>query len=308
MRSSNRCIAIPPITAEVSSPPSPDSATVTCAAPAGTRGTSAAPSCRHTVRRRSGQLVHQVEVVGLDTSCTWWRSHNGPPRAVRRRDSSKAGSSNEMEQVLTGSADSPAIVATTALESTPPDRNAPSGTSEIMRKRTDSRRRRRSLLAGLLLGDWADGLKRHVPVFSWCAARARPRRRVSVCPGVSLLDLAEDRTRLGHVAEAKYSSTANGSMSAARTPAWQHDRLQFRREQQGAIRHEGVVQRLHARAGRGPGTASRDCDPRGEGEHAAEPVARIARPRLSHACTITSVSLRVWKTWPSACSSGTRSW
>jgi len=46
-----------------------------------------------------------------------------------------------MEQVLTGSADSPAIMATTALESTPPDRKAPSGTSEIMRMRVDSRRR-----------------------------------------------------------------------------------------------------------------------------------------------------------------------
>jgi hypothetical protein len=33
------------------------------------------------------------------------------------------------------------MVATTALESTPPDRKAPRGTSAIMRRRTDSRRR-----------------------------------------------------------------------------------------------------------------------------------------------------------------------
>ena len=46
-----------------------------------------------------------------------------------------------MEQVLTGSSDRPAMVATTALESTPPERKAPSGTSEIMRRRTDSRSR-----------------------------------------------------------------------------------------------------------------------------------------------------------------------
>jgi hypothetical protein len=53
----------------------------------------------------------------------------------------KAGSSKAIEQVLTGVVDSPAIIATTALESTPPDRKAPSGTSEIMRRRTDSRSR-----------------------------------------------------------------------------------------------------------------------------------------------------------------------
>src|ERR1700704_6092347 len=46
-----------------------------------------------------------------------------------------------MEQVTTGSADRPDIIATTALESTPPERNAPKGTSDIMRSFTDSRRR-----------------------------------------------------------------------------------------------------------------------------------------------------------------------
>ena len=35
----------------------------------------------------------------------------------------------------------PAIMATTALESTPPERNAPSGTSAMSRNLTDSRRR-----------------------------------------------------------------------------------------------------------------------------------------------------------------------
>ncbi len=46
-----------------------------------------------------------------------------------------------MEQVLTGSVLSSAIRATTALESTPPDKKAPNGTSETRRMRTASRRR-----------------------------------------------------------------------------------------------------------------------------------------------------------------------
>ena len=46
-----------------------------------------------------------------------------------------------MEQVLTAAFDSPAIMATTALESTPPERKAPSGTSEIIRSLIDSSRR-----------------------------------------------------------------------------------------------------------------------------------------------------------------------
>src|ERR1051325_9311048 len=43
-----------------------------------------------------------------------------------------------MEKVLTGSDDCSAIDATTELESIPPLRNAPSGTSAIIRMRTDS--------------------------------------------------------------------------------------------------------------------------------------------------------------------------
>jgi len=43
-----------------------------------------------------------------------------------------------MEKVFTGLADSLAISPTTMLESMPPERNAPSGTSLIMRSRTAS--------------------------------------------------------------------------------------------------------------------------------------------------------------------------
>ena len=50
----------------------------------------------------------------------------------------EAASSNPMENVFTGSGDCSAMDATTELESMPPLRNAPSGTSAIMRMRTAS--------------------------------------------------------------------------------------------------------------------------------------------------------------------------
>src|SRR5687767_16005637 len=43
-----------------------------------------------------------------------------------------------IEKVFTGAEEIPAMVATMALESMPPLRNAPRGTSAIMRRRTDS--------------------------------------------------------------------------------------------------------------------------------------------------------------------------
>src|SRR5689334_3252303 len=55
-----------------------------------------------------------------------------------------AASRKPIENVLTGSGDCSAIEATTALESMPPLRNAPSGTSAIIRIRTDSSKRLRS--------------------------------------------------------------------------------------------------------------------------------------------------------------------
>ena len=61
--------------------------------------------------------------------------------AMRRACGSSSNSSwsKPIENVRTGSLDCSAIAATTALESTPPERNAPSGTSAIMRLRVASR-------------------------------------------------------------------------------------------------------------------------------------------------------------------------
>ena len=78
------------------------------------------------------------------TCSTWWLVPKRRATTSAWADSLKAGSPKEMEQVFTGSLDNPAIMATTAEESTPPDRKAPSGTSEISRISTASRRRSRS--------------------------------------------------------------------------------------------------------------------------------------------------------------------
>ena len=97
--------------------------------------------------------------------------------------SSKAASPNAIEQVLTGSADRPAIIATTALESTPPDRNAPSGTSATRRMRTASRRRSISSWVTSPVTGWGSSGKSQ----NWRGAgTGSPRRSVSVCPGGNL--------------------------------------------------------------------------------------------------------------------------
>ena len=67
-----------------------------------------------------------------------WATRRASPSSL------KAASGNPIENVLTGAPERPAIVATTALESMPPLRNAPRGTSLTMCRRTASRRSARS--------------------------------------------------------------------------------------------------------------------------------------------------------------------
>ena len=76
-------------------------------------------------------------------------------------------------------------MATTALESTPPDRNAPSGTSEIMRRRTDSRSRRRSSSPASTSSIGLSRVKR-TSQYALGAGIGSPRRNTSVCAGGSL--------------------------------------------------------------------------------------------------------------------------
>ena len=87
--------------------------------------------------------------------------------------------------MFTGVCDCVAIIATTALESTPPDRKAPSGTSAIMRRRTDSFIRSTSSSIAPASSFTATGVN---GMSQYCRgnARAWPRLSVSVNPGGSL--------------------------------------------------------------------------------------------------------------------------
>ena len=90
-----------------------------------------------------------------------------------------------MEQVLTGWFESVAIIATTALESTPPDKNAPSGTSAIMRRRIESFSRSINSSDASVSEVTLTGVN---GMSQYCrgSARARPRFNVNVNPGGNL--------------------------------------------------------------------------------------------------------------------------
>src|SRR3974390_2441833 len=86
---------------------------------------------------------------------------------------------------MTGSAERPDIIATTALESTPPERNAPKGTSDIRRSLTDSRRRSiSSSHASCSVG--AAPVLNGTSQYSIGADAGLPRFRLKVGPGESL--------------------------------------------------------------------------------------------------------------------------
>ena len=88
--------------------------------------------------------------------------------------------------MFTGSADAFAIMATTALESTPPDRNAPSGTSEMSRSRTDSSRRVGELGHAVLGSSARIEREATDPNTRAGSGTGSPRRTVSVWAGGSL--------------------------------------------------------------------------------------------------------------------------
>src|SRR5687767_15823032 len=95
----------------------------------------------------------------------------------------KSCSSKPIEKVLTGCEDSCAISATTVEESTPPERKAPSGTSEIILRLVDSRSSR-----------VVSSMASSSPMSIFFEKSGRQYRRVSIspllhrsqCPGSSL--------------------------------------------------------------------------------------------------------------------------
>ena len=192
-------------------------------------------------------------------------------------DSSKPGSVNAIEQVLTGSADSPAIIATTALESTPPERNAPSGTSEIMRSRTDSRSRATSSSAASCSVSVRVEREADVPVL----ARLGQRRAALHAERVRRRELqraAEDRARLGDVAEREVLLDRERVDRRVRGAGCTSSALQLRAEHELAVRQERVEERLDAEAVAREEQRLAVPVPEREGEHAAEARRRTPRP------------------------------
>ena len=189
-----------------------------------------------------------------------------------------AGSSKAIEQVLTGSPDKPAIVATTALESTPPDRKAPSGTSEIMRSRTDSSSFAVNFEQASSRPMLVSSAKAHVPVWPRLAQglaaphRQRVRRR-------QLAGLVEDAARLGHVAEREVLLDCE-RVDLAIHRAVREQALELRAENQRPVVEQRIVQRLHAQPVTRQEQRGAIAVPQREGEHAAEALDAGLAPRL----------------------------
>ena len=119
-------------------------------------------------------------------------------------NSLKALSSKPMENVRTGSAEASAMEATTELESIPPLKKAPNGTSAIIRMRTDSSNFSRKLRAGVGFGEIRGRLghrRRKLPV----AALADGSVRVVSEPGSRREACAPPETapRFGNISEMK---------------------------------------------------------------------------------------------------------
>ena len=93
---------------------------------------------------------HQLVVLGREGLATW--------RAYA--SSSYSASPNPMANVFTGAPPSRAIAATTALESMPPLRKAPRGTSLMRCRRTDSSTSSASRSASCAAPDPRSGSKR----------------------------------------------------------------------------------------------------------------------------------------------------
>ena len=151
-------------------------------------------------------------------------------RGPTRRSSA---SSKPIENVFTARTHLPAISATTALESIPPLRNAPSGTSLIRRTPHRVARAARGARSALVRRDARSRRRRRrtqVPV----ALDRRPRRprQRSTCPAGSLLDAAKIVRGAGTYSSARYASTAPRGRARAGQPGCAQQRLELRGEEQ----------------------------------------------------------------------------
>jgi hypothetical protein len=131
-----------------------------------------------------------------------------------------------IENVCTGRLEASAIAATTAAESTPPERKAPSGTSEISRRAVAARMCSRS--SSCDLARIADG---RACARSRAASSARSSRAVLEHEGArrrQLADRAEGGHRRGHPAVGEEASSAR-VVDLARNRVVCHERRRARR-------------------------------------------------------------------------------
>ena len=230
------------------------------------------------------------------------RARGGRRRARRRRGarrgSSESSPAKPTAKVLTGSVMCRAISATIRLESRPPLSIAPSGTSLISRRRTDSSSLSSSDL-GPLVGRCAERSGRRAPG-SPTSARRRTLavRDDQALAGLELAHVAQRRHRARHVAEHQVGGDRVRVELAAHEPAREHA-LQLGAEDDD-VAGERVVERLDARAGRGSARRARSA--RSHTATANMPRSRSARsgPWSSYRCGSTSVSQRLRSTWPRA--------
>ena len=167
--------------------------------------------------------------------------------------------------MLTRAHRSPDIAATIAEESTPPLRNAPSGTSLTIWRRTDratvSATRSRHSLSGQALGR-----ELQVPVLV-----RRERRRVGprVVTRRQLADLAERRLRVGHPEEREV--VGDRGLVERRPADQRQERAKLRCEGEEAVALR-VVERLDAEPVAGEEQPPVAIVPDREGEDPVEPL------------------------------------
>ena len=133
------------------------------------------------------------------------------------------------------------IRATTSDESTPPDRNAPSGTSLRSRRCTDDSRVARNCSTGLLLAPSSPRIRVRVPV------RDEPPAAISIDRQVArrqLADAAKDGRGWGTYWYVRYWSSG-GRIDLPRRAGNLQQTLQFAGEQQ-PLRLEAIDKRLLA--------------------------------------------------------------
>ncbi len=216
-------------------------------------------------RRRIGERlvvgvgeVGQQLIASIRTTSSVCCVPNASATVRAYGSSSKPASSKPIEKVRMGWADASAISATTVLESRPPLRNAPTGTSLRSRNRVDV----------------AEQVEQRLPVLVEAAIGLRQvvrhpvalDRRLAAVPGQDagrwqLLDPVQDRRRRRHVAVVEELGQAV-AVDASFERSILDDRLQLGAPRQAAV-VEAPVQRLLAEPVTGEDQSAPCARPRG---------------------------------------------